>query len=268
MAARKTETSPTTSATVEIPLIKTGASVMYVLGTRPLICNRMSEKARMELLSPAGRKTAAQKQSTMKHDPFQEYRASPYTIQDDEAPTLLALMSSAFKGAMMTAALDLPGAKKAQIGRLVWVEGDYTAVYGTPRLLMSVVRSADMNKTPDIRTRAIVPFWAAIVEVKYVMPMITPTAIYNLGVAAGQTVGVGDYRPEKGKGTYGQFILVDEDDPRLLAVMAEGRAAQLKGLQEPEPYDQETADLFSWWQGDTRRRGLQPAESRTGEMAS
>jgi hypothetical protein len=123
---------------------------------------------------------------------------------------------------------------------------------------MAGVRSADMNKTPDIRTRAIVFPWAAVVKVSYVVPLITPTAVVNLAYAAGLTVGVGDWRPEKGKGTYGQFELVDEDDPRLPAVFAHGRASQLAALRDPEPYDEESAELLAWWQGDTRRRGLAP----------
>lgn len=256
MAARKTESAG--QATVEIPLITTQSVNLCVLGKRPLICNRMSEKAQRELLSPAGRKTTAQKQSTLKHNPLEEFRASPYTVKEDNAPTYLAVMSSAFKGAMATAALDLPGANKTQIGRLVWVEDDYTGVYGIPELFMAVTRSADMNKTPDIRTRAIVRHWAALVRVSFVTPLINEQAIANLLVAAGQTVGVGDYRPQKGKGTYGQFELVSEDDPRFQAVLrAAGRASQLAAMQEPSAYDQDTEDLLAWWTNDVQRRGMQ-----------
>jgi hypothetical protein len=255
MAARKNE--PAGPATVEIPLITTYTIDVCVLGKRPLICNRMSEKAQRELLSPAGRKTTAQKQSTLKHNPLEEFRASPYILKEDDAPTYLALMSSAFKGAMATAALDLPGANKTQIGRLVWVEGDYTPVYGIPQLFMAVTRSADMNKTPDIRTRAIVKHWAAKVAVSFVTPLINEQAIANLMVAAGQTVGVGDYRPQKGKGTYGQFEVVTEDDARFRAVLRDGRASQLAAMQNPDAYDQDTEDLLSWWTNDTQRRGMQ-----------
>lgn len=258
MAARKTDRAVQTEATVDIPRITTHTITLYILGTRPLICNRMSEKAKGEILSPRGRKTAAEKASTLKHYPLEEFRASPYTLPG--GPTLLALMSSAFKGAMSTAALDLPGSNKKQIGRLVWVAGDYTPVYGTPKVFMSVVRSADMNKTPDIRTRAIVPQWAAVVDVSYVAPIINAQAIVNLAVAAGYTVGVGDYRPEKGAGTYGQFtVFTDDSDPAFQEVLAQGREAQIAAMNAPEPYDQDTTDMLAWWQSDTRRRGMEAA---------
>lgn len=268
MAARKNAEAGAVARveTVSIPRIKQVTTTLYVVGTRPLICNRMAEKAKHELLIPRGRKTTADRASSLKHDPYDEFQASPYRLADPSAPTLLALMSSAFKGAMATAALDLPGAKKAQIGRLVWVEGDYTPVYGVPKLFMSVTRSADMNKTPDIRTRAIVPEWACEVRISFVDPLINGQGIFNLLYAAGLTVGVGDWRPEKGKGTYGQFrVLADQDDPELREIMRAGRAAQEEAMETPEPHDAETEELLGYWGGEVKRRGA--ASSQTSAAA-
>src|SRR5690606_34742133 len=107
----------------------------------PLIMNRMSQKVWQELVLPKGRKTAVEKASTMKHDPIQEYRDSPYRMDDPSAPTVLAMLPTMFKRAMGTAALDTPGAKKAQIGRLVYVEGEKIPVYGVPKVFMSITRS-------------------------------------------------------------------------------------------------------------------------------
>lgn len=263
MAARKTEAAETA---VEIPRIDRRTTDFYIVGDRPLICNRMSEKSKQDILNPPGRKTAVQKATTLKHDPISEFQASPYIFTDEDSETLLAMMSSAFKGAMATAALDLPGAKKAQIGRLVWVNNDYTGIFGPPRLFMSVVRSADMNKTPDIRTRAIVFPWAAKITVSFVMPMITPTAVSNLLYAAGLTVGVGDWRPEKGKGTYGQFSMVESaDDPRFVAAVQAGRDLQKARLfaDDPECYDEDSQSLLDWWRSETKRRGQPVARPQT-----
>lgn len=227
-----------------------------VIGTRPLILNRMSEKARRELLLPAGRKNAAQKASSLKHNPIDEFRAAPYQLTGDDAPTLLALLSTAFKGAMKTAALDLPGAAKAQIGRLVYIEHDHVPVFGVPQLLMSVTRSADMNRTPDIRTRVIVPKWAAIVDISFVAPILNERSIVNLLSAGGVTAGVGDWRPEKGNGSYGQFALTAVDDARFQEVVTSGgRDAQIAAMESPEFYDTETEELFGWFTEEADRRG-------------
>jgi hypothetical protein len=231
----------------EVSRFEKGTIDVVIIGTSPLIYNRMSEKARRELLLPKGRKTTIEKATTLKHDPMTEYRESVYRFLTAGQPTLLYHMASAFKGAMATAALDIPGAKKAQIGRLVWIEGDHIPILGTPQLFMSIVRSADMNRTPDVRTRAILPTWGCLLSVSFVKGLINANSIVNLLSAGGMTVGVGDYRPEKGKGNYGQFELTGTDDPRWVALQSQGYAAQAAALENPATYDQETQTLLSWY---------------------
>lgn len=251
MAIKEKETS------ISVMEIVKGQMDFCVLGTSPLICNRMSEKAKRELLMPKGRKNAAEKASSLKHDPVAEYRASPYVSRDPASPTLLMVMASAFKKALSTAALDMPGAKKAQIGRLTYVEGDYIPIYGTPRLFMSITRSADMNKTPDVRTRAILREWACRVSITFVKPQLREQAVANLLAAAGITMGIGDWRPEKGAGSYGQFRLVSQDDAEFVRIIqTQGRIAQVASMDEPEPYDAESAELLSWFETESKVRGF------------
>lgn len=254
--AIKKDTAVSQEVVSDILKISTGTIDCCVLGTSPLILNRMSEKAKHELLMPKGRKTAVDKALSLKHQPIDEYRASAYTLKAP-APTLLALLSTAFKGAIRSAALDMPGAKKAQIGRLTYIEGEYVGIYGLPKLFMSVTRSADMNKTPDVRTRAIVPAWATRIRIRFVQPLIRAQAVVNLLAAAGITIGVGDWRPEKGSGSYGQFCIVDQDDPAYLAIVEHGgRAAQDAALATPVCYDDETEELLSWFVEERGKRQL------------
>jgi len=105
-----------TASTGEIIIFEQtrGKMDFCVLGTTPLIHNRMSQKVLQELLFPKGRKNAAEKAVTMKHNPMQEFRDSPYTIPDDKANTLISILPTAFKGTMMTAALDMPGVARTQ----------------------------------------------------------------------------------------------------------------------------------------------------------
>ena len=115
MATAKKETA------VDVLKVNHSTLDFCILGSTPIILNRMSEKVLRELLMPKGKKTASEKASTMKHNPPEEFRASPYTNKDETADTYIQHLSSAFKGAIKAAALDLPGATKAQIGRLTWV---------------------------------------------------------------------------------------------------------------------------------------------------
>jgi hypothetical protein len=244
-------------AEIQIVKINEGKIRFYVLGTSPIILNRMSQKARHELAAPKGRKTTADKSSNAKHFPLTEYQESPYTNPDPEGKTFLQLLSSMFKKSMMCAALDLPGTKKAQIGRLLYVKGDRIDLYGIPKLFMSVTRSADMNKTPDIRTRAIIPQWATMIDVNFIRPILNEQSVVNLMAAAGITSGMGDWRPEKGSGNYGQFMIVQADDKEFNEILKTGgRKAQQEAMQNPTFYDEESRELFEYVETENKRKGF------------
>ena len=229
-----------------------------ILGTTPIILNRLAEKARHQLLLPSGRMTQAEKAVNLKHNPYNEFESSPYKLPDGE-PALLAHLSTAFKRAIAGTALDLPGAKKTQLSRLMWVEGEKVPLYGIPKLHMAITRSADINRTPDVRTRCIIPEWACEVTVAFPVPILKEETVSNLFAAAGMIQGVGDWRPEKGSGTYGQFVLVSEDDDTMKEwqriVDNGGREAQEAAMAEAVPYDAETDELLAWFVEEAERRG-------------
>lgn len=228
-----------------------------IVGNSPLILNRMSEKVKGQLLLPPAKKNSAEKASTLKHEPLVEFQAAAYKDPDESAPTLLRHLATAFKGALRSAALDIPGASKSQVGRLTYVNGDYVSVFGIPKLLMSVTRMADINRTPDVRTRVIVPEWAACLSVTFVKPLLREQTVANLFAAAGIMQGVGDWRPGKGSGTYGQFRLVNADDPDYQRIVSGGgRAAQEAAMADPEAYDVETEELLAWFGVEAARRGF------------
>ena len=252
MAAKPAEKS----GEIVIMNVEQGVIQVNILGTTPLIMLRMSEKAKHELLLPAGRKTAADKAGKAKHDVIQEFRSSMHTVKGD-GPTRLGIPTVAFKAAMRSAALDMPGTTKSQIGRLVYMPGDKAPVYGVPHLLMSVVRTADVNRTPDIRTRAILPEWAATIEVRYVKPILNDQAVANLLAASGFLAGVCEWRQQKGSGSYGSYKLVSAEDPDFRRIVAtQGRVVQDAAIEAADPYDDETGELLSWYTGEAGRRGL------------
>ena len=76
---------------------------------------------------------------------------------------------------------------------------------------MDVVRSADMNKTPDIRTRAFLPRWGAEIDIAFVISALSVHSIISLLANAGIIVGIGDFRQGKGKGSFGTFAVAGDD---------------------------------------------------------
>lgn len=252
--AKQTETS------IDIIKIQNSTIKFCVLGTTPTILNRMSEKVMRELLMPKGKKTAADKAGSLKHNPMEEFRNSPYIDEAEDAPTYLQHLASSFKNAIKSAALDMPGATKSQIGRLTWVNGERVSLYGIPQVFCSVTRSADMNRTPDVRTRCIIPQWAAYISVSFVTPLLREQGVANLLASAGITQGIGDWRPSKGSGTYGQFELVSEDDKRFTHLIKHGgRKAQIAAMKNPEAYDKETEELLAWFAEESKVRGFKVA---------
>ncbi len=252
---------PTKKVTTEISVIEVqrGRIEFLVRGNTPLICNAMSAKVKQQLLMPPKRKNAAEKATTLKHNPMVEFRDSMYRARRDLS-TEIIMPATAFKAAMMSAALDLPGTTKTQIGRLSYVERDEVNIYGIPQVMMSVTRSADINKTPDVRTRAIIPEWAAYIAVQYTKPLLHEQAIVNLLAAAGITQGIGDWRVQKGSGNYGQFSLVGTDDKDFQSIVQNGsREAQLEAIESPLFYDSESEQLFEWWKEEARTRGFEVA---------
>lgn len=233
--------------------------MLAVRGEAPLIINRLAEKARQELLLPKGRKTTAERAVSLKHNPREEFRASPYIVERDDAETLLAITSASFKKAMMGAALRIPGARKTEIAQLVRVDGLLTGVFGIPEIFSAITRSSDINRTPDVRTRAIIPEWAAVVSITYTVPIMNKTSVVNLLAAAGQVNGVGDWRIEKG-GWCGAFSLTDTGDPEFRRIVQSGdRSAQIAAMENPNPYNGETEELLAWFDNELEARGKRAA---------
>jgi hypothetical protein len=265
MATKKTTTEVETISSVLT--VQRGQLNVHIVGDSALICNRMSQKASRELLNPHGRKTPIEKKMSIKHLPVEEFRNSAYRL-DAGAPTEIGFPAGGFKKSMTTAALDIPGAHKAQIGRLVWVRGELIPIYGVPELFMSIVRSSDIARTPDVRTRAILPRWACQLTIEFAMPLITAQAVINLLAAGGITSGIGDWRNEKGSASFGQFSIVAADDPGYLEILAAGgRAAQAAAFADPVCHDHETAELLSWYDEEMARRKQagSPTVARRGE---
>lgn len=232
-----------------------------IVGTSPLVPHSVSHKGKTSLLFPSPKKNAVERATSMKHEPFEEYVDAMYRFADsDNRPTRLYMPAGAFHGAMASVAIDMAGAKKSQIGRLTTVPGGKIAIFGVPKLWMTIVRSSDMKRTPDVRTLPILPEWACTITVQFVGSLIKQQSIANLLGAAGVIVGVGDGRPEKGKLSMGQFRLCSDDDDEFMRIVKNGGAlAQDEAMVDPHPYDVETQKLLEWFIAEKTKRHSAPA---------
>ena len=253
MATKKTE-----ATALEIQPLKKGRVKLRMIGTTPMYFNSMSRKAMESLIVGGGKKTAAQRKE-IKHNPEQEYRESVY--KKPHGDTLLCFPAPGVKQAMATAALETDGITKSSVQRLIFLPEDKVQIWGKPQLKIDVVRSADMNKTPDMRTRAYLPRWCAEVDITYVQPTLSAYSIVSLLTNAGSIVGIGDFRQEKGKGSFGCFDVVTEDSMGKHQelwdeLMLEGREVQQEALDNPEYVDDITQQLMEFIQEERARRDI------------
>jgi len=214
------------------PLQQTEVS-FKIIGTAPLIYNSMSLKAQKTLLMGAAKKTAAEKKE-IKHNPEEEFVDSCYI--NGTNGSYLSFPSTGIKRGMATAALETAGVTKASINRGIYVVGEHINVWGKPYMNMSVVRSSDINRTPDIRTRAKLPNWCTEVTVRYINPTFSQLDITALLVNAGTLCGLGDWRIEKGGPMGGYRIVQTKDDQKIFdrLVKEEGATCQKLALENPE----------------------------------
>ena len=162
-------------------------------------------------------------------------------------------------GKKTTAALETEGIKKTSVQRLIFLPESQIQVWGKPYLKMDIVRSADMNKTPDVRTRAYLPNWCAEVDIKFVTPTLSAFSIVSLLQNAGTIVGIGDFRQEKGRGSYGTFSVASSEDMGDQQeiwddITQEAREVQELAMEHPECADDQTRELMQFIQEERLRR--------------
>lgn len=240
--------------------ISMGSLSLCILGRSPLLINAMSQKIKFDQLQPPLPKTKTQRRSVMKHYPLEEFRSCVYRDTRADGPTRLQALTVWFKKGIASMALDLPSAAtKAQLGRCVFVDGERVPLYGRPFVHMGIVRMAGIGQAPDVRTRAILPQWACRITVQYMRPALTEKVVMQLIAAAGLFRGVGEWRPERGSGAFGQYAVVAESHPEFQAVLAQGRAVQdavltVDPLQAEHFYDHDSYDLYVRWLDEAKRR--------------
>ena len=248
----------------EIRPIKMRTISIMLVGMTPLIMHRYAQKAWQELVYPSGRKNAAERAGTMKHDPIAEYRECFYRNRDEKAPTLFHLPDGMVTASLATAALRVPGATKTEIISLTSI-AEQIDLYGVPKLGMAMVRTGGMTRTPDVRTRAYFPQWACVVTLRYKTDPLTDNQMVNLLGAAGEIVGFGDWRQQKG-GRYGRFRIASANDAEFKDIVAkQRRAAQQSAYDKPEAFDIDTEDLLAWFTAEVKRRRQAPDQKAQGK---
>ena len=178
----------TQGANIDIAQFQLFQIEFFLVGTSPLMPHAVSAKAKEMLLYPTGRKNAADRASSMKHEPFEEFREAAYQFRDaDQSATRLYMPAGAFHAAIADAALDIIGATKTQIGRLTRIVGEKIPIWGIPQIASMIVVPSGMKRTPDVRTLPVLPAWCCKISVMFPSALIKPQSVANLLGAPGSS---------------------------------------------------------------------------------
>ena len=226
--------------TIVVESLKRQTGVFTIRGMTGMYTHRMSAKAKHQLMVGGRKKTTAEKQ-VIKHNPYEEFLESMHVEEGFHENSHVMFPAMAIKAAMATSALVTAGITKADVQRLIYLPDEMIPLFGTPKLRMDITRSADINRTPDVRTRAYFSDWATQVRITWIEPQLNARAVASLLNNAGLICGIGDYRQEKGKGNYGTFEIIDAEDIPDELLDAD---AQWEAIQNPMPDNLESRTLL------------------------
>lgn len=198
--------------------------VAEIKGNRPLLVHAWSAKAKRMMLEaqsvrqgdPAA-KGKGKKGAREPKNPEDDFNGSRYISTEgwDGVPSV------AFKAAMVGACRQVEGVTMSLAKRLIFVESDgmtadnvdLVRIVGEPRMHEGMVRvGSGLNKTADIRYRALYWPWSATVRIRFNANMVSPDAIFNLLMIAGISEGICDWRPSAPQvdtGNYGTWDVVE-----------------------------------------------------------
>lgn len=197
-------------AEMTIERIRRTRLLIPLKGQTPLIVHKWSEKARREMLE----KHQGKPKKKTKRDPQAEYEATLYRTEDGD----YGFPSLSFKAATVRAG-KLLGVKMVDARQLIFVNGVksddgqhlLTPIEGEPRMRQDVVK---ISMTSDNRFRAEFPEWRVMLDVNVYPDLLSEESLLNLLTFAGETVGVGEWRPER-NGLHGTFTI---DESREIVV--------------------------------------------------
>jgi len=189
-----------TSSQIVIPEIVKTKMLVPIVGTAPLIVHKWSEKAKRQMLdAQQGKKKAKETR-----DPQADYEASLYRTADGG----YGFPVIAFKAATIRGG-KLAGIKMTDARQLLFVHGDpsddhtqeLAPIDGAPRMREDMVR---VGMGTDLRYRGEFLEWHTVLAVDFYEAMISRESVLSLINFGGESVGVGEWRPEKNgqNGTY------------------------------------------------------------------
>lgn len=188
------------SETIQLKPLNTRQMVLVIEGVSRLVQHNWSEKAKKMMRDKkAGKKTKDREPC----DPQQEFLDATYFTEDGG----YGVPATALKACVVSAAHKDRGIEKTLVRKSLFimcddVNGVIPMICSEPKMREDFVRVG--VKQTDLRYRPEFLEWEVEVPIEYNADYLRPEDIANLFDHAGDGVGIGEHRPEKG-GDWGRF---------------------------------------------------------------
>lgn len=228
-----------------------------VTGETPLLMHRWSQKAIIQMVG----KMVGQPVPRDSKDLTEEYEASYFRNEDG----VVALPCRILKAAIVDGAIMTNGVtSKAELKRGLRVLGYTSPIAMKGGEMQMDCRIASNNGTPDMRARAMIPPGYHFDVVLQFPTSLTPDKVVSAFEGAGSSIGICDWRPERG-GDYGTFsigVLADKDIERILKACSVPEEEYkippeylrpFKGVQAPTDSGRKAMAVLSKVNGEAKR---------------
>ena len=196
---------------IQIKPIVASKVAFWIRGTSPLIMHAWSEKglAMMRMTAPERKK-----REKTRRDPEQEASDGCYRTDGGE----VGIPLTAFKASLIGAAHKDFGLEKTLLRKAFFIPTTdsrrVVPIEADQYVIREDIVRIGANQT-DLRYRPEFAKWRCRIEAEIDAGLLTPEDIINLVNRAGFSVGIGEWRPEKG-GEYGRFE-IDHTEPMEVA---------------------------------------------------
>lgn len=212
--------APSTSPQIVIDPIAQETLLVPIIGTAPLIVHRFSEKAKKQMLD----NMQGVKNPKQKKDPDAEYQGAFYRFEKGGDRFGLPVIS--FKAATVEASrLYDKSVTKVGLRQFLFFSGEI----GYDGQMLAEIEAINPERDPhmredvvrvgqggtDLRYRPEWLEWRTTLQVTYIVSALTQGSVLSLIDAAGLSVGVGEWRPEK-NGVNGTYRIDTDRDVEIL----------------------------------------------------